>query len=43
MKHAPRAAAKRYMLTIADDIRPDDPRRRLLLAAVLSIDMVLKE
>jgi hypothetical protein len=31
------------MLTIADDIRPDDPRRGLLLAAVLSIDMVLKE
>jgi uncharacterized protein YxjI len=36
-------SADNYMLTIADDIRPDDPRRRLLLAAVLSIDMVLKE
>jgi uncharacterized protein YxjI len=36
-------SADNYMLTIADDIRPDDPRRLLLLAAVLSIDMVLKE
>jgi uncharacterized protein YxjI len=36
-------SANNYMLTIADDIRPDDPRRLLLLAAVLSIDMVLKE
>jgi len=31
------------MLTIADDIRSDDSRRLLLLGAVLSIDMVLKE
>ena len=31
------------MLTIADSVRPDDPRRLLLLAAVMSIDMVLKE
>jgi uncharacterized protein YxjI len=36
-------SADNYMLTIADDIRPDDPRRLLLLAAVMSIDMVLKE
>jgi uncharacterized protein YxjI len=36
-------SADNYMLTIADGIRPDDPRRLLLLAAVLSIDMVLKE
>lgn len=36
-------SADNYMLTIADTIRPDDPRRLLLLAAVMSIDMVLKE
>ena len=36
-------SADNYMLTIADSVRPDDPRRRLLLAAVMSIDMVLKE
>ena len=36
-------SADNYMLTVADNIRPDDPRRLLLLAAVLSIDMVLKE
>jgi uncharacterized protein YxjI len=36
-------SADNYMLTIADNIRPDDPRRLLLLAAVMSIDMVLKE
>lgn len=36
-------SADNYMLTIADSIRPDDPRRLLLLAAVMSIDMVLKE
>ena len=35
--------ADNYMLTIADSVRPDDPRRLLLLAAVMSIDMVLKE
>ena len=35
--------ADNYMLTIGDNIRPDDPRRLLLLAAVMSIDMVLKE
>jgi uncharacterized protein YxjI len=36
-------SADNYMLTIADGVRPDDPRRLLLLAAVMSIDMVLKE
>jgi uncharacterized protein YxjI len=36
-------SADNYMLTIADSIRPDDLRRLLLLAAVMSIDMVLKE
>ena len=36
-------SADNYMLTIAESIRPDDPRRLLLLAAVMSIDMVLKE
>jgi uncharacterized protein YxjI len=36
-------SADNYMLTIADSVRPDDPRRLLLLAAVMSIDMVLKE
>jgi uncharacterized protein YxjI len=36
-------SADNYMLAIADDVRPDDPLRLLLLAAVMSIDMVLKE
>ena len=36
-------SADNYMLTIAAAVRPDDPRRLLLLAAVMSIDMVLKE
>jgi uncharacterized protein YxjI len=36
-------SADNYMLTVADSVRPDDPRRLLLLAAVMSIDMVLKE
>jgi len=36
-------SADNYMLTIADSVGPDDPRRLLLLAAVMSIDMVLKE
>jgi uncharacterized protein YxjI len=36
-------SADNYMLAIADSIHPDDPRRLLLLAAVMSIDMVLKE
>jgi uncharacterized protein YxjI len=36
-------SADNYMLTISDSVRPDDPRRLLLLAAVMSIDMVLKE
>ena len=36
-------SADNYMLTIADSVRPEDPRRLLLLAAVMSIDMVLKE
>jgi len=36
-------SADNYMLTIADSVPPDDPRRLLLLAAVMSIDMVLKE
>ena len=36
-------SADNYRLTIGESIRPDDPRRLLLLAAVMSIDMVLKE
>jgi uncharacterized protein YxjI len=36
-------SADNYMLTIADSVRPEDPRRLLILAAVMSIDMVLKE
>ena len=36
-------SADNYMLTIADSVRPDDPRRLLLLAAGMSIDMVLQE
>jgi hypothetical protein len=31
------------MLTIADSVGAEDPRRLLILAAVMSIDMVLKE
>jgi uncharacterized protein YxjI len=36
-------SADNYMLTLADGIHADDPRRLLILAAVMSIDMVLKE
>jgi uncharacterized protein YxjI len=36
-------SADNYMLTISDAVPPDDPRRLLVMAAVLCIDMVLKE
>ena len=36
-------SADNYMLTLADGVPADDPRRLLILAAVMSIDMVLKE
>ena len=36
-------SADNYMLTIADSVPADAPVRRLILAAVLCIDMVLKE
>ncbi|TQC63161.1 RNAase, partial [Pantoea dispersa] len=32
-----------YMLSIADSVPAEDPRRILIMAAVLCIDMVLKE
>ena len=36
-------SADNYMLEIADQVPPNDPARALILAAVLCIDMVLKE
>lgn len=36
-------SADNYVLSVADDIAPDDPTRILVLGAVLCIDMVLKE
>src|SRR4029079_3318649 len=36
-------SADNYMLTIADSVRPDDPRPRLLLAAVMFIAMARNE
>lgn len=36
-------SADNYVLKVADSVRPDDPRRLLILAAVMCIDMVLKE
>lgn len=36
-------SADNYMLTISDAVPPDDPRRLLVMAAVMCIDMVLKE
>jgi uncharacterized protein YxjI len=36
-------SADNYMLTISDAVPPDDPRRLLIMAAVMCIDMVLKE
>jgi uncharacterized protein YxjI len=35
--------ADNYMLTINDNVSPSDPIRIMILAAVMSIDMVLKE
>ena len=35
--------ADNYMLQIADDVPADSPVRQLILAAVVCIDMVLKE
>jgi uncharacterized protein YxjI len=35
--------ADNYMLHISETVRPDDPVRQLILAAVMCIDMVLKE
>jgi uncharacterized protein YxjI len=36
-------SADNYVLQIHDVVRPDDPVRQLIMAAVLCIDMVLKE
>ncbi len=36
-------SADNYVLSISEDIPPDNPVRQLILAAVLCIDMVLKE
>jgi len=36
-------SADTYMLSIADDVPADNPVRQLILAAVMCIDMVLKE
>jgi uncharacterized protein YxjI len=36
-------SADNYMLTIADTVRADASERILIMAAVLCIDMVLKE
>ncbi|MFW6162967.1 MAG: LURP-one-related/scramblase family protein [Planctomycetota bacterium] len=36
-------SADNYVLQIADDVPPDNPVRQLILAAVMCIDMVLKE
>ncbi len=36
-------SADNYILKISDDVPPDNPVRQLILAAVMCIDMVLKE
>ena len=36
-------SADNYVLDIKDMVKPEDPSRQLILAAVLCIDMVLKE
>ncbi len=36
-------SADNYVLQIADDVPPDSPVRQLIVAAVMCIDMVLKE
>ena len=36
-------SADNYILQISDDVAPDNPARLLILAAVMCIDMVLKE
>jgi len=37
------SSADNYILEIAEDVKPDDDFRKLILAAVMCIDMVLKE
>jgi uncharacterized protein YxjI len=36
-------SADNYILEISDDVQPDNPVRQLIMAAVMCIDMVLKE
>ncbi|AWG26904.1 phospholipid scramblase-related protein [Flavobacterium kingsejongi] len=36
-------SADNYILKISDDVTPEDPVRQLILAAVMCIDMILKE
>lgn len=36
-------SADNYVLQISDDVEPDNPVRELIMAAVMCIDMVLKE
>lgn len=36
-------SADNYVLQIADNVPPDDPARQMIMAAVMCIDMVLKE
>ncbi|MEO2013991.1 MAG: phospholipid scramblase-related protein, partial [Fuerstiella sp.] len=36
-------SADNYVLQISDDVPPDNPIRELIIAAVMCIDMVLKE
>ena len=36
-------SADNYVLQISEDVRPNDPLRPLILAAVMCIDLVLKE
>jgi hypothetical protein len=36
-------SADNYVLEISASVSPDDPARQMILAAVMCIDMVLKE
>ena len=36
-------SADNYVLEISEDVPPDQPVRQLIMAAVLCIDLVLKE
>ena len=36
-------SADNYVLQISEDVPPDNPIRELIMAAVMCIDMVLKE